>query len=128
MIKHTIINFLGYPKVILDLKKGFDKALKNIPAVWKSRWSSKQKPDITGNLYIYFFPILLQNKLKSITNSCRNNLWYIPILLLSKAEFKILRKKPSDEVFRVLFQFPRRGWDQSLADFSRFSNIETQSC
>ena len=33
MIKHTIINFLGYPKVILDLKKGFDKALKNIPAV-----------------------------------------------------------------------------------------------
>ena len=33
MIKPTIINILGQPNGILDLKKGFDKALKNIPAV-----------------------------------------------------------------------------------------------
>ena len=44
MIKPTIINILGQPNDILDLKKGFDKALENIPAVsedlmriaWKS--------------------------------------------------------------------------------------------
>ena len=44
MIKPTIINILGQPNGILDLKKGFDKALKNIPDVsedllkiaWKS--------------------------------------------------------------------------------------------
>ena len=33
MIKPTIINILGWPNSILDLKKAFDKALKNIPAV-----------------------------------------------------------------------------------------------
>ena len=33
MIKLTIINILGQRNGILDLKKGFDKALKNIPAV-----------------------------------------------------------------------------------------------
>ena len=33
MIKLTIINILGQPKGILDLKKEFDKALKNVPAV-----------------------------------------------------------------------------------------------
>ena len=33
MIKLTIINILGQPNGILDLKKGFDKALKNIPVV-----------------------------------------------------------------------------------------------
>ena len=32
MIKLTIINILESPKGILDLKKGFDKALKNISA------------------------------------------------------------------------------------------------
>ena len=32
MIKPTIINILGQPNDILDLKKGFDKALRNIPA------------------------------------------------------------------------------------------------
>ena len=53
MIKLTIINILGKPNDILDLKKGFDKALKNIPAVsegllrlpgseWELHWSSKQ--------------------------------------------------------------------------------------
>ena len=35
MIKATIINILGQRNGILDLKKGFDKALKNIPAVNK---------------------------------------------------------------------------------------------
>ena len=30
MIKLTNINILGYPTGILDLKKGFDKTLKNI--------------------------------------------------------------------------------------------------
>ena len=33
MITPTITNILGQPNGILDLKKGFDKALKNIPAV-----------------------------------------------------------------------------------------------
>ena len=33
MIKFTIINILGQPNGTLDLKKGFDKALKDIPAV-----------------------------------------------------------------------------------------------
>ena len=36
MIKLTIINILGKPNDIFDLNKGFDKALKNIPAVSKS--------------------------------------------------------------------------------------------
>ena len=44
MIKPTIINILGQPNGILDLKKGFDRTLKNISAVsedllrisWKS--------------------------------------------------------------------------------------------
>ena len=33
MIKLTIVNILGQPNGILDLKKGFDKTLKNIPGV-----------------------------------------------------------------------------------------------
>ena len=33
MIKPTIINILGQLNSIVDLKKGFDKALKTIPAV-----------------------------------------------------------------------------------------------
>ena len=33
MVKLTIINILGQPDGILDLKEEFDKALKNIPAV-----------------------------------------------------------------------------------------------
>ena len=53
-----------------------------------------------------FFPILLQNKQKPITNSCKNNLWSELILILSKTEFKILAKKPGDEAFRVSFKFP----------------------
>ena len=32
MIKPTIINILGQPNGFLDLKKGFDKAFKNIQA------------------------------------------------------------------------------------------------
>ena len=33
MIKLTIINILGQPNGIVESKKGFDKALKNMPAV-----------------------------------------------------------------------------------------------
>ena len=33
MIKPTIINILRQPNGILDLKKGFDKAIKIIPAI-----------------------------------------------------------------------------------------------
>ena len=33
MIKLTIVNILGYPNDILDLKKGYDKTLKNIPTL-----------------------------------------------------------------------------------------------
>ena len=32
MLKATIINILGQPNGIVNLKKGFDKALKSIPA------------------------------------------------------------------------------------------------
>ena len=35
MIKLTIINILGWPNGILDLKKEFVKTLKNIPVVSK---------------------------------------------------------------------------------------------
>ena len=33
MIKLTIINIVGQPNGIFDLKKGFDKALKNKPVL-----------------------------------------------------------------------------------------------
>ena len=33
MVKITTINILGLPNVILDLKKGYDKTLKNITIV-----------------------------------------------------------------------------------------------
>ena len=44
MIKLTVVNILGYPNGILDLKKGYDKTLKGIPTIdeyllkiaWKS--------------------------------------------------------------------------------------------
>ena len=75
------------------------------------------------------FQILLQNKQKLTRKRLsKNDLWSKPILIISNNEFKILRRKPGDEAFRVSFKFPWRGWDQSLADFNRFSNIETRSC
>ena len=113
----------------MDFKKQVDKALKNIQAVSKDlRWLSKLQPEITVNLYTYLFPILLQNKQEPITNFFRNNIRSTLILILSKRDFKILKKKPRDEVFRVSFKFPRCRWDQRLADFNRFSKIETRSC
>ena len=33
MVKLTTINILGYPNDILNLKRGYDKTLKNIPNV-----------------------------------------------------------------------------------------------
>ena len=33
MIKLTIVNILGYPNGILDLKKGYDKTLKGMPTI-----------------------------------------------------------------------------------------------
>ena len=51
----------------------------------------------------------LQNKQNPIRNSCRINLGSTPISTLRNIEFKILRKKPGEEEFRVLFKFPRRG-------------------
>ena len=33
MINLTTINILGQPNIVLNLKKGFDKTLKNIPTV-----------------------------------------------------------------------------------------------
>ena len=55
-------------------------------------------------------------------------LYFQPILILSKTEFKILRKKPGDKTLPFSLKFPKRGWDQRLTDFNRFSKIETQSC
>ena len=73
--------------------------------------------NLLWNLCTYLFSILLQNKKTPIKNSCRSNLWSTPILTLWNTELRILRKTVGDEVFRVLFKFPRRGWDQRLADF-----------
>ena len=39
-----------------------------------------------------------------------------------------MKKKPDDEAFQVSFKFPRRGWDQSLANFNTFSSVETRIC
>ena len=36
MIKLTSLDILEQPNNILDLKKGFNKTLKNISAVWKN--------------------------------------------------------------------------------------------
>ena len=72
--------------------------------------------------------ILLQNKQTPIRNTCRSNLWSTLILILWNTEFKILRKKPGDKPFQVLFEFLRCRWDQRLANFNRFSSIETQNC
>ena len=33
MINCTTINILGYPKIVLNLKKEYDKTLKSIPTV-----------------------------------------------------------------------------------------------
>ena len=126
----------------MDLKKGFDKAFKNIPAVNEERRFAEDCLEVYENCadhlnnnlmlkeisILFSFPILLQNKQKPITNSCRSNLWSKPILILSKTDFKILSKKPGHESFRVSFKFPRHRWDQRHADFNRFSNIETRRC
>ena len=73
-------------------------------------------------------PILLLNKQKLISNSCRSNVRSTTILILWNIKLKILKKKPGDEEFRVSFKFLRCGWDQRLADFNTFANIETRSC
>ena len=119
MIRPTIINILGSPNDILDLQKTFDKALKNIPAVSEDllgiAWKCMKIALIISTIAWYYrkslylsFSNSLQNKQRPITNSCRNNLWSKPILILSKTEFKILRKKPGDEAFRLSFKFPTR--------------------
>ena len=38
---------------------------------------------------LIFFQFYLERNKKTITNSCRNNLWSKPISMLSKTEFKI---------------------------------------
>ena len=48
--------------------------------------------------------------------------------MLWNLEFKILSKKPGDEALRISFKFPRRKGNQRLANFNRFSSIETRSC
>ena len=63
----------------MDFKKGFDEALKNIPAV--------------------------SEDLLRIAWKCMK----IALIILSKIEFKFLRKKPGDEKFRVSFKFQRSG-------------------
>ena len=124
-IPHGYYNIIPQNMWRIDVK---NIAFWQYSSVWISRGSSKQKPDIIANLYTYLFPILLKNQQAPITNSCRNKLWPKPILIFSKTEFKILKKKPGDEAFRVSFKFLRRGWYQRLTDFNRFLNIETQSC
>ena len=67
-------------------------------------------------------------KKKTIRTSSRSNWWSTPILIFRNIERKVLKKKPADEAFQVSFKLPRRGWDQWLAEFNRFSNIERRSC
>ena len=81
-----------------------------------------------NEIFILMFLLSLQNKQKPIRNSSCSNLWSTPLLILWNIEFKVLSKKPSDEAFRVSFKLPRHGWYQRLADFNRFSSIETRSC
>ena len=59
-------------------------------------------------LVLIFFQFYYKRNEKTITNSCRNNLWSKPISILSKTEFKIFRKKPGDEAFQLSFKFPER--------------------
>ena len=39
-----------------------------------------------------------------------------------------MSKRPGGEAFRISFKFSRHGLGQRLADFNRFSSIETRSC
>ena len=88
-------------------------------SVWKLRRSFKKQPEIKWNLYTYLFPVLLQNKQKSIWNSSKTNLWLTPRPILWNITSNTLRKKPG-EAFQASFKLPRCGWDQRLANFNRF--------
>ena len=64
MIKPRIINILGQPNVILDLKKEFDEALKNIPAVSEDllriAWKCMKIADhLSNNLILQGISILI---------------------------------------------------------------------
>ena len=59
MIKLTIINILGQPNSILDLKKGFDKALKNIPEVSKDLLYENCADHLSYNLRLQEIFILI---------------------------------------------------------------------
>ena len=61
-------------------------------------------------------------------NSCSSSLCPKQISILLNIEFKILRKRSGDKASRISFKVPRRGWDQRLADFNRFSSVEARSC
>ena len=141
MIKLIIIDILDSLIVFCIWQKDLIKLLKIYQLYTRICWglpgSASYKicaDDLSNNLrsneilYICLFTNLLQNKQKPIINSCRGKLWSTPILILWNIEFKILRKKPGDKAFLVSFNFPMSGWDQRIADFNTFSNIETRSC
>ena len=94
-------------------------------SVWKLRRSFKKQPEIKWNLYTYLFPVLLQNKQKSIWNSSKTNLWLTPRPILWNITSNTLRKKPG-EAFQASFKLPRCGWDQRLANFNRF--LQQKQC
>ena len=118
------------------MKKGFDKVLKKYASC---NWGFAEDclevyenlaDHLSNDLILLEISILIfstANKQKLIINSCRNNLWFKPILILLKTRFKILRKEPGDEAFRILFKFQGADEISVLADFNRFSNIETRS-
>ena len=74
MIKPTIINILGWPNGIMELKKGFDKALKNIPAVSEDllriAWKCMKIDHLNNNLTLQetSIPIFFQFYCKTNRN------------------------------------------------------------
>ena len=75
-------------------------------------------------IFFQFYCKISRNQLEIVVEAS----WSTEILRFWNIENEILRKKPGDEAFRVSFKFPRRGWDQRLANFNRFSSVGTWSC
>ena len=77
----------------MDLKKGYDKTLKNIPRVSKHLLRIVWK--------CMFYCKINRNQIEIVVEATYG--------VLGNIEFNIWRKKPRDEVFWVSFKFPRRG-------------------
>ena len=85
IINFTTINISGYSNFILGLKKGYGKTQYTnckwgLTDDWLEVYENRADR-LSNNLrlneisVLTFFPILLQNKVKPIRNSCKSNLW-----------------------------------------------------